>query len=147
MLVSVYDSNADGTVNDSDKLGGQLPSSYAPNIPVTISENGLMIATDKVKLNAITGTNTGDQSIPTTLPASSASSLVITTGLGFTPATAAQGTLATNALPKTGGTLTGILTAQANTSYTVAQLHNVILSTSDAVIGSMGNGALWVKYV
>ena len=50
-------------------------------------------------------------------------------------------------LNKAGDTATGILAAQANTSYTVAQLHNVILSTSDAVIGSMGNGDLWVKYV
>jgi len=62
-------------------------------------------------------------------------------------ATAAQGALATNALPKVGGTMTGILTAQTNTSYTVAQLHNVILNTTDAVLGSMNNGDLWIKYV
>jgi hypothetical protein len=57
------------------------------------------------------------------------------TALGYTP------------LNKAGDTATGILTAQANTSYTVAQIHNVILSTGDAVIGSMGNGDLWIKYV
>jgi hypothetical protein len=50
-------------------------------------------------------------------------------------------------LDKTGDTATGILTAQANISYTVAQIHNVILSTDDAIIGSMGNGDLWIKYV
>ncbi|MBU3145857.1 hypothetical protein [Clostridium sp. CF012] len=50
-------------------------------------------------------------------------------------------------MDKVGGTMTGILIAQSNTSYTVAQLHNVILSTSDAVLGSMQNGDIWIKYV
>jgi hypothetical protein len=61
-------------------------------------------------------------------------------------ATAAQGTKADNALPKTGGTMAGILTAQSNTSYTVRQVRNIILSTADADVGAMQNGDIWIKY-
>ena len=50
-------------------------------------------------------------------------------------------------LPIAGGTMTGVLVGQANTSYTTAQMRNVILSTGDAVLGSMGNGVIWIKYV
>lgn len=53
---------------------------------------------------------------------------------------------ASAALPKTGGTMTGILTAQSNTSYTVRQVRNIILSTADADIGAMQNGDIWIKY-
>ncbi len=51
------------------------------------------------------------------------------------------------ALLKSGGTMTGTLVAQSNTSYTTAQVHNVILSTGDAVVGDMNNGDIWIKYV
>ncbi|WP_342538438.1 hypothetical protein MKY15_20555 [Sporosarcina sp. FSL K6-1540] len=44
-----------------------------------------------------------------------------------------------------GGTYTGIAKAHPNTSYTVAQLHNVILSTGDPTGGN--NGDIWIKYV
>ena len=50
------------------------------------------------------------------------------------------------ALPKTGGTMTGILTAQSNTSYTVRQVRNIILSTADADVDAMQNGDIWIKY-
>ena len=50
------------------------------------------------------------------------------------------------ALPKTGGTMTGILTAQSNTSYTVRQVRNIILSTADADVNAMQNGDIWIKY-
>lgn len=50
------------------------------------------------------------------------------------------------ALPKTGGTMTGILTAQSNTSYTVRQVRNIILSTADANVDAMQNGDIWIKY-
>ena len=50
------------------------------------------------------------------------------------------------ALPKTGGTMTGILTAQSNTSYTVRQVRNIILSTADANVNAMQNGDIWIKY-
>ena len=50
------------------------------------------------------------------------------------------------ALPKSGGTMTGILTAQSNTSYTVRQVRNIILSTADADVNAMQNGDIWIKY-
>jgi hypothetical protein len=61
-------------------------------------------------------------------------------------ATAAQGIKADNALPKSGGTMTGILTAASNTSYTVRQVRNIILSNADADVGAMQNGDIWIKY-
>lgn len=47
-------------------------------------------------------------------------------------------------MPIAGGTFTGIAIGQANTSYTVAQLRNVILSTGEPVGGN--NGDIWIKY-
>lgn len=47
-------------------------------------------------------------------------------------------------MPIAGGTFTGITTGQANTSYTVPQLRNVILSTADPSGGN--NGDIWIKY-
>lgn len=49
-------------------------------------------------------------------------------------------------MPISGGTFTGVAKAQSNTSYTTAQMRNVILSTSDAVLGSIQNGDIWIKY-
>ena len=49
-------------------------------------------------------------------------------------------------LNKSGGTMTGILTAQSNTSYTTKQVRNIILSTSDPVLSSMADGDIWIKY-
>ena len=45
---------------------------------------------------------------------------------------------------KTGGTMTGPLVAQTNTSYTTAQMRNVIISTADPSGGN--NGDIWLKY-
>ena len=47
-------------------------------------------------------------------------------------------------MPIAGGTFTGVVVAQTNTSYTTRQLRNVILSTSDPSGGS--NGDIWIKY-
>lgn len=49
------------------------------------------------------------------------------------------------ALPLAGGTMTGVLTGQANTSYTTFQVRNVTESTADASGGS--NGDIWIKYL
>jgi len=50
------------------------------------------------------------------------------------------------AVSKTGGIMTGILTAQSNTSYTVRQVRNIILSAADADVNAMQNGDIWIKY-
>ena len=47
-------------------------------------------------------------------------------------------------MPIAGGTFTGAAIAQANTSYTTAQIRNVIFSTSDPTGGNNGN--IWIKY-
>lgn len=41
-------------------------------------------------------------------------------------------------------TMTSVLTAQNNTSYTTKQVRNITLSTSDPSGGS--NGDIWIKY-
>lgn len=51
------------------------------------------------------------------------------------------------ALPTAGGTMTGALVAQNNTNYTTKQVRNVIMSTGDAVLASMADGDIWIKYV
>ena len=47
-------------------------------------------------------------------------------------------------LKLTGGTLTGVLTAQNNTSYTTKQTRNITMSTAAASGG--GNGDVWLQY-
>ena len=46
---------------------------------------------------------------------------------------------------KSGDTMTGALIAQNNTNYSVAQVRNIIISTSDPSGGN--NGDIWIKYV
>ena len=53
--------------------------------------------------------------------------------------------LADNKLNKSGGIMTGILKAQSNTSYTTAQVRNIIISPNDPSGGN--NGDIWIKYV
>lgn len=47
---------------------------------------------------------------------------------------------------KSGDTMEGILVAQSNTSYTVRQVRNIILSPSNADINAMQDGDIWIKY-
>lgn len=47
------------------------------------------------------------------------------------------------AVSKTGDTMTGALVAQNNTNYSVAQVRNIIISTSDPSGGN--NGDIWIK--
>ena len=46
---------------------------------------------------------------------------------------------------KSGDTMTGALIAQNNTNYSVAQVRNIIISTSDPSGGNSGD--IWIKYV
>ena len=45
---------------------------------------------------------------------------------------------------KSGGTMAGALVAQNNTNYSVAQVRNIIISTSDPSGGNSGD--IWIKY-
>ena len=47
-------------------------------------------------------------------------------------------------ISKSGDTMTGPLVAQNNTNYSVAQVRNIIISTSDPSGGN--NGDIWIKY-
>jgi hypothetical protein len=47
--------------------------------------------------------------------------------------------------PSWGTTMTSIITAQNNTSYTTKQIRNITLSTADASGGA--NGDIWIKYI
>lgn len=49
-------------------------------------------------------------------------------------------------MTKAGGTFTGIVAAHSNTSYTVRQVRNIILSPNDASVDSMQDGDIWIKY-
>ena len=53
--------------------------------------------------------------------------------------------LKTNKMDISGGTMTGALVAQNNTDYSVAQVRNIIISTSDPSGGNSGD--IWIKYV
>ena len=46
---------------------------------------------------------------------------------------------------KSGDTMAGALVAQNNTNYSVAQVRNIIISTSDPSGGNRGD--IWIKYV
>lgn len=52
--------------------------------------------------------------------------------------------LTNDKLNKSGGTMTGTLVAQNNTSYTTKQVRNIIVSTSSPSGGSSGD--IWIKY-
>lgn len=56
-------------------------------------------------------------------------------------------THANTKLPLAGGTLTGQLVANSNTSYATRQVHNTIISTADANVDNMQNGDIWIKYI
>lgn len=49
-------------------------------------------------------------------------------------------------MPKGGGDFTGIVKAHSNTSHSVRQIRNVILSASDADVALMQEGDIWMKY-
>lgn len=49
-------------------------------------------------------------------------------------------------MPLAGGSFTGIAKAHSNTSYTIAQIRNIILSPNDADLALMDNGDIWIKY-
>ena len=115
--------SADRLNNNEDKTA-ELDTAQAAHLAITASET----VKGHVELATATETTTGTDNTRAVHPAGLKVEL-------------------DKHLNLTGGTLTGILTAQANTSYTVAQLHNVILSTADAVLASMNNGDLWIKYV
>lgn len=62
--------------------------------------------------------------------------------------TAANACTNLGALSKSGGTMTGILYAQTNASYTTAQMRNISANTTDLTAGSssLANGSIYLVY-
>ena len=55
-------------------------------------------------------------------------------------------TLDSEKLDVSGGTLTGALVAQSNTNYSVRQVRNIIISTSEPTSSDGQNGDIWLVY-
>jgi hypothetical protein len=53
---------------------------------------------------------------------------------------------ANNALPKSGGTLTGVVVAQNNTNYTTKQIRNIFLVADGASLPSGSTGDICIVY-
>lgn len=54
--------------------------------------------------------------------------------------------ITTTYLAKSGGTMTGALVAQTNTSYTTRQVRNVVYSTAEPTSNDGSNGDMWAVY-
>jgi hypothetical protein len=80
-------------VDNTTDIGKPVSTAQATAIGLKLDSSIYTVSDIKSKLGITTlsGSNTGDQIIPTTLPASSASSAVIIAGLGFTPIAITQG--------------------------------------------------------
>ena len=111
------------------------------------SEIGVTVATlidGKVPLDQLPDIETGGVKSVNSNPPDANGDVVIT--LPTTPTSVGLSNVDNvKQMPVGGGTYTGIAKAHPNTSYTVAQLRNVILSTGDPTGGS--NGDIWIKYV
>lgn len=49
-------------------------------------------------------------------------------------------------LDKAGGTMSGKLVAQSNSDYTIAQVRNIIVSTSEPTASDGTDGDIWIMY-
>ena len=108
-----------------DTFGGHSVADFVLKTEVV---NVLTSTATNVPLSAAQGKALNDKITSASSTASSASS------------TAAA------ALSRSGGTMNGILTAQANTSYTTRQVRNVVLSTSAPSSTDGQNGDIWLVY-
>lgn len=77
---------------------------------------------------------------------STANSNISTLQTDMTTANTNITNLSNDKLNISGGTMTGTLVAQNNTSYTTKQVRNVILSTSDPTSSDGTNRDIWIKY-
>lgn len=104
---------------------------------ITVDATGHISAVAAVTKTDITALGIPAQDTNTTYSAVTASA----NGL----ATPALLSAANNALPKSGGTMTGALVAQSNNNYTTAQTRNVIIS-ANAPSGTVPDGTIWYQY-
>ena len=119
--------NKDITLSAADV--GALPSdTVIPSVPDNI-----------VKYTAISNVETTTPLNADTLQGYTADYFATATGL------ASVNSNVSAKMDISGGTMTGALVAQNNTNYSVAQVRNIIVSTSDPSGGNSGD--IWIKYV
>ncbi len=145
------DGGASGTVNPyilepatETELGGVLSGG-----DISVDESGA------VTVNSVNGKTVGidvpENAVFTdtvyTLPAASESELGGVKVDGTTVTIDENGVISAEGdyVPVSGGTMEGVLVAQSNTDYTVAQVRNVIIS-SEAPSGAAPEGTIWYQY-
>ena len=126
--------NKDITLSAADV--GALPSdTVIPSVPDNI-----------VKYTAISNVEATTPLDADSLQGHAADYFATATGLAsVNSAVSAMQSDITTKMDISGGTMTGALIAQNNTNYSVAQVRNIIISTSDPSGGNSGD--IWIKYV
>ena len=132
---------------DAGKCCYAITTGFEMNIlfPALVSSVGVLFtATQPDSASSVVMAILSDSSI--VVQTYSTQSLIEVTGLlkGDGQGTISAAVAGTDYLSPNGGTLTGPLVAQTNTSYTTAQMRNVIISTADPSGGN--NGDIWLKY-
>ena len=86
--------------------------------------------------------------IPTALPANGGNADTVDGKHASDFATAAQGTKADNAMPKSGGTFTGVAVAGGSQAIGTAQVRNIVASQTDLVAGvsALPTGQLYIVF-
>lgn len=121
--------------------GSAATSVEIPTVPTNIVKYtalGSVEATDAIDADTLQG-NAADY-FATATGLSTANSNIST----LQTTVSSLSTTVSNKLNKSGGTMTGALIAQNNTSYTTKQVRNVFISTSDPSGGASGD--IWIKY-
>lgn len=106
----------------------------------------------QLKEGSIIKKSTGDEVIATLNDIPGASSIPTKTSelendSGFITSSEIPEVDVSTLMPISSGAFNGIVKAHPNTSYTVAQSRNIILSTGDAVASLMEEGEIWIKYI
>lgn len=134
-------------VTDSEKITWNAKANASL---ATTTTDGLMSAADKLKLDSIEGS---DAYLASMVSIIDDGNLITATNVEGALAELAnnintkQSSLGYTPVNKAGDTMNGILAAQSNTAYSTKQVRNIILSTSSAVLSSMADGDIWIKYV
>ena len=140
-IYDLHDANAVHSVNGQapDESGNVSVSAELPD--GLVKYNSLSTVEAVTPLNADTLENHPASYFAT---ASDMSTLQTNVSTNTSNISALQTTVS-GKLSKSGDTMTGKLIAQNNTNYSIAQVRNIIISTSDPSGGNSGD--IWIKYV